>query len=741
MGSRRLAKFVVLSSAGDRLCGRSWELGHAEFSPKIVRFGAFAVDLTSAELRKHGSLLRLQEQPFKILQALLEQPGAIVSREELVRRLWPGGTFVDFERGLNAAVTRLRQALNDSAESPRYVETVARRGYRFIASIEPEAEALPAPVPPVRRPSWVMAGAASVLIVATLTGVWWVRSRPAPALADRALTVVPLTSEPGFAVCPTASPDGNQIAYEWDQGRREPRIFVKLVGPGEPVRLTRGNAEEFCPAWSPDGKYVAFVRAMTETKRGIFLVPALGGAERKVGEFNRGILYYPEFRPRLMSWTPDAGHLITAIPNEEGFSRLFVIATDTGERTLLATSDPNAHYWDRDPAVSPDGKLLVFSRERGYGASDLLVIGLSADLRAIGEARRLTSEADAGRYAETAAWTSDGHEVVYCSNREGSPRIWRIGLQPGAVPRQVRSVGPDSFLPVISKQGRLVYAHGYWDDNIWRQELTPHSGKLNAPENLISSTAQDSSAQYSPDGTHIAFQSARSGYYEVWICGSEGERCRQLTSYNGPMSGTPRWSPDGRSIAFDSAAAGKFDVYVVNVEGGSPRRLTPGPEEAEVPSWSRDGDWIYFSSRKTGRHEVWKVPSAGGTPVQVTRNGGFTAFESADGHYLYYTKDDLKTQLWRSALDGGSEIEIASNVIVRGFVPAAPDKIFYLQQEKPDRPATLNLLEIPTGKTNSIAVLSKTLELGLSVSPDLRYALYAQIDNQGSTLMLVDEFH
>jgi len=107
-----------------------------ECSKVLVRFGAFEVNLESGELRKQGTRLRLQEQPFKILAALLDRPGQVVPREELVRHLWPDGTFVDFDRGLNAAVTRLRQALSDSAETPRYVETVARRGYRFLAPVE-----------------------------------------------------------------------------------------------------------------------------------------------------------------------------------------------------------------------------------------------------------------------------------------------------------------------------------------------------------------------------------------------------------------------------------------------------------------------------------------------------------------------------------------------------------------------------------------------------------------------------
>src|SRR3954447_26666167 len=136
-----------------------------ESSNGVVRFGVFEADLARAELRKKGLRIRLQEQPFRVLVALLQRPGEMVSREELIRRLWPDGTVVDFDRGLNAAVNRLRQALSDSADVPRYIETVARRGYRFVGYIEAAAEWAnpviatipPAAKRPARRPFALLA--------------------------------------------------------------------------------------------------------------------------------------------------------------------------------------------------------------------------------------------------------------------------------------------------------------------------------------------------------------------------------------------------------------------------------------------------------------------------------------------------------------------------------------------------------------------------------------------------------
>src|SRR5580692_1811118 len=117
-------------------------------SARIVRFGVFEVDLKASELRKHGFRMKLAEQPFQVLALLLERPGEIVTREELRARLWQGDTFVDFDHGLNNAVMRVREVLLDSSDHPRYIETIPRRGYRFVAPVEEAAGPANSPIPP-----------------------------------------------------------------------------------------------------------------------------------------------------------------------------------------------------------------------------------------------------------------------------------------------------------------------------------------------------------------------------------------------------------------------------------------------------------------------------------------------------------------------------------------------------------------------------------------------------------------
>ncbi len=258
----------------------------------LVTFGVFEVDLRAGEVRKHGLKVRLPEQPFQVLSMLLERPGEVVTREELHRRLWSTDTFIDFDHGINAAINKIREALGDSADNPRFVETLPRRGYRFIYPLELGAELTPPSElkptagaaresPLGKRRSAVVAAVAFVAIVVAVAGWFWLRhSRPAPPL-----TAVPLTTYPGSEGSPSFSPDGSEVAFSWN-GEKEDNfdIYVKAVGSEPPLRLTTNPARDFSPAWSPDGRWVAFCRDLPEGNYAAVLISPIGGAERILTE-------------------------------------------------------------------------------------------------------------------------------------------------------------------------------------------------------------------------------------------------------------------------------------------------------------------------------------------------------------------------------------------------------------------------------------------------------------------------
>ncbi len=251
----------------------------------------------------------------------------------------------------------------------------------------------------------------------------------------------------------------------------------------------------------------------------------------------------------------------------------------------------------------------------------------------------------------------------------------------------------------------------------------------------------ESGPQFSPDGSKIAFESTRTGAYEVWMCRSDGTGFVQLTYFNS-SAGTPRWSPDGQQIAFDSRASGNADIFVVDSLGGSPRRLTSERSSDVVPSWSRDGRWIYFASDRSGDWQVWKMPSTGEPAVQVTRHGGFSSFESPDGKFLYYAKGQTVPGLWSIPTSGGEEVRLTNSLEAGywGYWAVAEDGIYYLDTTGRPGMAFFNITARRTTRMFDLENRAALEAPGLAVSPDKTTILYTQLDALNSDIILVENF-
>jgi Tol biopolymer transport system component len=590
------------------------------------------------------------------------------------------------------------------------------------------------PAPKRPAPVWVVA---LLLLAAGAAVGWYVLAHGKSS--NNPVVAIPLTTYPGSERHPTFSPDGSQVAFSWD-GSNEDNfdVYVKLIDSGPPLRLTNDPADDFHPAWSPDGRTIAFMRRLPGSRAAVMLISPLGGPERKLaetGDVTPGMWD----SSRSLAWSPDSKHLAAldrASPNEP--VALFLISVETGERVRL-TQPPRGIAGDSGPAFSHDGRMLAFSRLAGITASDLHVITLSRALVPVGEPKRLTFDS---RRLNDPVWAPDGREIIFSSTRAaGGFSLWRIAANGGKAPQRLESVGEDGRFPALSRQGqRLVYTRVWTDINIWRMELPPRlewgSGVIRNSV-FITSSRLDSVGQFAPDEKRVVFASDRSGPQEIWVCDASGGNAVQLTTI-GTYSGSPQWSPDGGRIAFDSNIEGHFEVYVINAGGGRPQRLTRGVTDSSRPSWSRDGKSIYFGSARTGNHEIWKVPAMGGDPVQVTRSGGFRAVESPDGKYLYYTKNDQVSGLWRAPVEGGEETWVLEAVTARAF-DVVEDGIYFLAPFRA-KETWLQFYDLATSKTIPLRAIEKPVYLYLYVSPDRRSILYSQTDQVAQDLMLVPNF-
>lgn len=589
---------------------------------------------------------------------------------------------------------------------------------------------------PRRRLTWALSLAAA-LVIATV-GVWLVRSKN--EVSEVPLVAVPLTSYPGNEDGPSFSPDGTQVAFAWNGEKQDNwDIYVKQIGVEPPYRLTNDPAIDYSPAWSPDGRLIAFLRDLPPGKTAIMLIPQRGGSERILAEVNgslQGLPYGP-----YLSWTPDSKWLLgTTFAFGQHGRGLRLYSTETGEQRPL-TNPPIEEIGDTAPAVSPDGRTLVFSRASpDFYNVTLWLLHLGEGYQPLGKEEKVQT----GNMTNVgAAWLPDDGEFVFGSGTGTNFGLWRIALSNGAIPKRINLDASNASSPAISRLGnRLAFTTEQSDLNIWRVDLKGPGQELGKPFRFISSTQLEMYPAYSPDGRRIAFMSQRSGTTEIWLCDSDGSKAAQLTSFGGAAIYGPSWSPDSQNIAFTAAQKGmKDDVYSISANGGAPRRLTTHPAEDKWPYWSHDGKWIYFSSTRSGREEIWKMPSNGGEAVQITRNSGDVPQESPDGKFLYYMKGwPDAVSVWRAAVDGNQEVNVLDSVHSEGQWAVGKEGIYFFRTPDKIGHSDICFYEFATGQIRKVLTIQRPVNNHIAVSPDGRTILYPQSDESGSVLMLVENF-
>jgi len=715
---------------------------------RTYRFGEFAYSVRAGELCQNGKAVRLQYQPLRVLQVLLENSGEVVTRDEIRDRVWQRSSIQDFDNSLRVAVNKLRQALGDDPDNPVYIETLPRRGYRWLypvavedreqynAEVDGESSAsgrktqgpdgVPADYSPSTRSRTLLLRRSIITLLLSLValGVIW-QLRPHPPTPDPRVT--PLTTLAGLETMPAISPDGIRLAFAWTgPNSTDPyRIYIKRIGDERVLRLIDppADAADSDPVWTPDGQSVLFYRR-GGTSSGIYIVPVAGGTARQLVATS---LTSRRVRRARFDLSPNGKLLVYPDElHERETIALFLLDLDTMQSHQI-TNPPSNCEGDGDPAFSHDGERVAFQR-------DTIDRGQIYVLPVAGGTERLLTASFIRDFIDGLAWTSDDREIVFGGTH--LRRVSATGSEP-SIANVAYVPGPAAF-PSL-RDHMLAYVQATANANVWKIDLRDSTHPSGEPTKLISSTKQQAAASFSPDGSRIAFQSDRSGDWEIWICDRDGSNATQLTHFRGAPTGTPRWSPDGKLIAFDSRANGESQIFVVPAGGGEPRQVTTGSMGGQVPAWSHNGKWIYYSTIRSNTANIWRLRPEGGVPEPVTRNSGLYAMESTDGRYLYYSRSSEDSTIWRVLIGSDTEEQVLG--VPKPFDPShwvlVGAGIYVI-----DGDGDLYFYRFSDGSVTKVMHDGRFVtDWSMAVSPDGREIVWAQIDTRQADLMLVENFH
>jgi Tol biopolymer transport system component/DNA-binding winged helix-turn-helix (wHTH) protein len=619
----------------------------------VIRFDVFDADLQTQELRKHGVRLRLPRQSFQILKMLLERPGQLVTREEFQKALWPSDTFVDFDHSLNAAVNRLREALGDSAEEPRLVETLPRRGYRFIASIEgreplrlPEREQVPAApagdavVPPAhfRRP-WLRYSIVSVAVVLVVGAASFLIHQklraPAPP-KQRALTRV--TFDQGLQFGATWSPDNRMIAYSSDRGGKFD-IWVQQISGGDPIQITKGPGHNWQPDWSPDGKYIAY--RSEDGEGGLFIIPALGGAglARKVASGG----FYPR-------WSPDSSQILFQTSQMTHINQFDVVTLDGSPPREILTKLPNYPLGARSAAWHPDGKRIsmwvwdprpvpTFLTLPVAGGKGVVVELDPQVLRQLGEVSA-SPNGQPGRDGKF-SWMPAGNAIVFERTFRGVRNLWKISVDPEtlrayAIERLTTGSGLDTEFALAADGKKMAFTAESDRVQAWMFPFDATRGRLTGGGRAVTSPGMEAwEPNLSRDGKKLAFNAVRAGKQGLWeeslLDGREAPIAADDSDYT---RHSEQWSPDGSRLAYTRTKTGKESQLIVwSVKDRLEEALTPLSEfDMFVSDWSPDGSQLLVvqetSDHVTQISTLSAIPLPNSTPAP-------RKIAAMDGHFLW----------------------------------------------------------------------------------------------------------
>ncbi len=635
-------------------------------SASEYEFADVVVDTADFRVRKGDATPKITPRAFEVLLYLITHRGRVVEKQEIFEQIWRE-QFVS-DNALTRIVKEIRQVIGDDATAPRFIETVPKRGYRFIAEVretelrkevltnktEPnqsfEAAALPKLSASPPRPNYLILTVASVIFAVILLGGWLFFRNPDSNNIPAVVRTAQITRWSGLDSFPAISPDGNSLAYSSDQsGNFE--IYVKpLLNDAKEIQITTDGNQNFQPAFSPDAQRLAF---HSKRRGGIWIVPAAGGAARQLTTFGANPTWSPDgkqiaFQSGALT---DLGAVSRTLPP----SVLWLVAADgdSEPRQLTQIGAPAGGHGS--PAWSPDGKRIAFNVE------DLATFGFWSVQIANRKLQKISSSGFDPVYAP------DGTRIAFLTLHG----VWQVRISPGddqpvGEPSQLADDGPAQIRRLrISADGKkIVYAMMMSKSNLASLALDAKGNAVGNPAPIVPNAAfRNSFPVFSPDGSRFGYVSWQTGSRGmIWLGDSDGQNSFELT--NGRV---PNWfpdgarigfvlqqldseskffsvdistrketllytfksdvdfarlSPDGKRLAFNSKESGTINVWLVNLENSDQKQLTFDPEFIGFPVWAPDGKLLAVQIKRGDDTHIALISPDGGEALQLTDEPG-----------------------------------------------------------------------------------------------------------------------
>lgn len=619
---------------------------------QLYEFGPYVIDARSRILLKEGTTVRLTPKAFDTLLVLVKHASQVVEKEQLLREVWPD-IFVE-EGNLSNNIHGLRKALGDDSSEPRYIETISKRGYRFVAPVKVsqadtgqigfrgiednavviekhtyarvisdefeetdltaglDQPALPSGLVNKQRKKrtiWVGSVAGGLLVAAIAVFSYMTRAPvTAPPVTRARSTLVRLTNNNAMDCEPVWSPDGSKIAF-WSNRDGGMEIYVMDSDGSNVKRLTNNLSDDGNPSWSPDGFKILF-ESERDGNREIYVMDADGSNQLRLTRDNA--------MDSTATWSPDGSLIAFASNRDTGpsynpYNMDIYLMNSDGSNVRRIVDDPE---YDVGPQWSPDGRKILFMTGRN-GNFDVYVTNADGTAQT-----NLT--ADYNKSDGAPVWSLDGHNIAFSRKIEGKDQLFVMDSDGANLKRVTHNSANNGSAGWSPDGSKLIYQTD--QDGNWEIYTISVDGEL---AQLTDNAADDVSPDWSPDGNRIAFSSNRNGKQHIYLMNADGSSLAQIT--NSPGEDTePAWAPDGKQIAFTSLRDGNQEIYVMNADGSNPRRLTNDPGTDSSPRWSVDGR-ILFTSYRGGQSDIYVMDNAGGNVARLTTMGASRAAWSPDG--------------------------------------------------------------------------------------------------------------